>query len=237
MNKSRVAGCGLAAVLLASLASPCRGADDWKKALQKRLEASLPTSQIGYKGSIRSAGVMVVLQVDGIQADLQDSVTLPTNIFEDGRLSAGGTFLSSLANGGRAAGSGARVLGSGQKLYIQSIGVKNDEIKLIVFTVDQKESAILGTTRAYFMKAAIAFRFREGLESKDYDTVLKSIQKVLLPPEAASAPKSISLGQTAAEVEQALGKPEKIVNLGPKMIYSYKDLKVVLVDGKVSDVQ
>lgn len=237
MNRLRVGKCGMAIVLLASLAGPCDGADDWKKALQKRLEASLPTSQIGYKGSIKSAGAMVVLQVDGILADLQDSMTLPTNTFEDGKLSTGGTFLSNLANGGRAAGNGARALGAGQKLYIQSASVKNDEIKFIVFTADQKESAILGTTRAYFMKAAIAFRFREGLESKDYDTILKSIQKVLLLPEAASAPKSISLGQTAAEVEQALGKPEKIVNLGPKSIYSYKDLKVVFLDGKVSDVQ
>jgi hypothetical protein len=35
----------------------------------------------------------------------------------------------------------------------------------------------------------------------------------------------------------ALGKPDKIVNLGAKQIYVYKDLKVTFLNGKVSDVQ
>jgi hypothetical protein len=35
----------------------------------------------------------------------------------------------------------------------------------------------------------------------------------------------------------ALGQPEKIVNLGTKQIYVYKDLKITFVSGKVSDVQ
>jgi hypothetical protein len=35
----------------------------------------------------------------------------------------------------------------------------------------------------------------------------------------------------------AIGKPEKIVDLGAKQIYVYKDLKVTFVSGKVSDVQ
>lgn len=32
-------------------------------------------------------------------------------------------------------------------------------------------------------------------------------------------------------------KPDKIVHLGAKMIYVYKDMKIVFVDEKVSDVQ
>jgi uncharacterized membrane protein YgcG len=50
-------------------------------------------------------------------------------------------------------------------------------------------------------------------------------------------PETIQLGQTTDQVQGALGKPEKVVNLGPKMIYVYKDLKVTFVNGKVSDVQ
>jgi hypothetical protein len=53
----------------------------------------------------------------------------------------------------------------------------------------------------------------------------------------ASAPKSIQLGQTVSEVEAAFGKPEKVISLGSKTIYTYKDVKVVFMDGKVSDVQ
>jgi hypothetical protein len=50
-------------------------------------------------------------------------------------------------------------------------------------------------------------------------------------------PQSIEKGMTTDQVEAAMGKPEKIVNLGPKKIYVYKDLKVTFLNGKVFDVQ
>jgi hypothetical protein len=50
-------------------------------------------------------------------------------------------------------------------------------------------------------------------------------------------PASIDKGMTPDQVEAALGKPDKKVNLGPKMIYYYKDMKVIFISGKVSDVQ
>ncbi|HEX9111546.1 MAG TPA: hypothetical protein VF845_08720 [Terriglobales bacterium] len=53
------------------------------------------------------------------------------------------------------------------------------------------------------------------------------------PPE----PQQIEKGQTPDQVKASLGPPEKIVNLGAKQIYVYKDLKVTFVNGKVSDVQ
>lgn len=55
--------------------------------------------------------------------------------------------------------------------------------------------------------------------------------------QAPQAPETIQLGQSVEEVQAALGQPEKIVNLGAKQIYVYKDLKVTFVKGKVSDVQ
>jgi hypothetical protein len=53
------------------------------------------------------------------------------------------------------------------------------------------------------------------------------------PPE----PQQIEKGQTPDQVKAALGTPDKIVNLGPKQIYLYKDLKVTFLNGRVSDVQ
>jgi len=50
-------------------------------------------------------------------------------------------------------------------------------------------------------------------------------------------PAEIKLGMTMGEVESALGKPDKKVNLGAKQIYYYKDMKVTFKDGKVADVQ
>jgi hypothetical protein len=50
-------------------------------------------------------------------------------------------------------------------------------------------------------------------------------------------PQTIEKGQTTDQVQGSLGKPDKIVNLGAKQIWVYKDLKVTFVNGKVSDVQ
>ena len=50
-------------------------------------------------------------------------------------------------------------------------------------------------------------------------------------------PASIDKGMTPDQVQAALGNPDKIVNLGTKQIYVYKDLKVTFLNGKVSDVQ
>jgi hypothetical protein len=52
-----------------------------------------------------------------------------------------------------------------------------------------------------------------------------------------SGPVTISLGQSIADVESINGKPEKVIDLGAKKIYVYKDLKITFTDGRVSDVQ
>ena len=50
-------------------------------------------------------------------------------------------------------------------------------------------------------------------------------------------PQNISMGMTTDQVQGALGQPTKVVNLGPKQIYVYKDLKVTFFNGRVVDVQ
>ncbi len=57
------------------------------------------------------------------------------------------------------------------------------------------------------------------------------------PEQQQAEPQTIEKGQTTDQVQAALGKPDKIVNLGPKQLYVYKDLKVTFVNGKVVDVQ
>ena len=62
-------------------------------------------------------------------------------------------------------------------------------------------------------------------------------QQPAVHEQVQAEPQTIQLGQSTEEVQAALGKPEKIVNLGPKQIYVYKDLKVTFLNNKVSDVQ
>jgi|SRR5208337_3074672 len=57
------------------------------------------------------------------------------------------------------------------------------------------------------------------------------------PQQTQAEPQTIQLGQTTGQVRAVLGQPDKIVNLGAKQIYVYKDLKVTFVSERVSDVQ
>lgn len=57
------------------------------------------------------------------------------------------------------------------------------------------------------------------------------------PPPPPQEPKTITLGLTIDQVVGILGQPLRIANLGKKQIYTYKDLKVTFVDGKVTDIQ
>lgn len=57
------------------------------------------------------------------------------------------------------------------------------------------------------------------------------------PQQQQQEPQTIQMGMTTDQVKAAMGTPEKVVNLGPKQIYVYKDLKVTFLGGKVADVQ
>jgi hypothetical protein len=59
------------------------------------------------------------------------------------------------------------------------------------------------------------------------------------PPVDAPAPPpaEVQMGQSPDQVVAALGQPMQIFNVGTKMIYKYKSLKITFVNGKVTDVE
>ena len=56
-------------------------------------------------------------------------------------------------------------------------------------------------------------------------------------PEPPPPPTTVEIGQSIDQVVGILGTPDKIINLGVKQIYVYKDIKVTFVKGKVTDAQ
>jgi hypothetical protein len=57
------------------------------------------------------------------------------------------------------------------------------------------------------------------------------------PPAPAGPPPTVSIGESSTQVLQALGMPLQMVDLGKKKTYIYKNMKVIFIDDKVSDVQ
>ena len=66
--------------------------------------------------------------------------------------------------------------------------------------------------------------------------VLGQAGPIAAPPTSAG-PVTIEMGQSIADVVARMGNPVRIADLGQKKTYYYKDMKVIFVDGKVSDVQ
>ncbi len=56
-------------------------------------------------------------------------------------------------------------------------------------------------------------------------------------PQAQQAPATVQLGMTREQVIATLGQPTKIVNVGPKTIFTYPDLKIIFQNNQVADVQ
>jgi hypothetical protein len=53
----------------------------------------------------------------------------------------------------------------------------------------------------------------------------------------AQQPPTVSLGMTMNQVQSLLGPPKRFIDLGPKKMFIYDDMKVIFMDGRVSDVQ
>ena len=97
-----------------------------------------------------------------------------------------------------------------------------------------------GTTKQMRYSGYLAFMVdKPAMAAMNTDGAKRLLEAVLMPEDKATAvqTKTIELGQTTEEVEKIFGKPESVAKLGSKMIYTYKTMKVVFIDGKVSDVQ
>ena len=153
----------------------------------------------------------------------------------------------------------------GEKVYPTKIDVNVGKEK-ISFTVVACDDCN-GANSQSSMKGEVVFQFAKGyLEKAGVGDVEDAIGKVFLiaednqqaqgndsgqqmpqqqapPPQQTAAPQqqsepaTVQLGMTTDEVQSALGKPDKIFNVGPKQIYVYKDVKVTFQNGKVADVQ
>ena len=144
-----------------------------------------------------------------------------------------------------------RLFQVGEKVYPARIEVNqaNDKITLGIVACDSCNN----TDPPTFFKADVIFQFAKGyLATASPPQVMDVIAQVFTvddsggnqngqggppPNQPPPPPQTIQLGQTIDEVVAALGQPDKIVNLGAKQIYVYKDLKVTFLKGKVSNVQ
>jgi hypothetical protein len=223
-------------ILLASTPLPGYG-QAWKDSLATALEAAYPRSKRATLSPdrITRQGAVLVIRKDGITADLSSDVLGSVTKVRDGQVGETGGAAAALLTKEK-----SRIFKPGERVYLTDIKIGKREVMLLLLSVDMFDVASKGTTRQTRYKAALKFEFPDGyLATAAVADVEQAIEAVVATEAAvaAASTKTIALGQTRAQVEDILGKPERIVDLGAKVIYVYKDMKVTFVDGKVTDVQ
>lgn len=154
-----------------------------------------------------------------------------------------------------------RFLDVGERVFLTKLDVNT---KRSTITIDVMEcDACNGVQQVSSLKSGIVFDFAPGfLDSAAPGQVSDVIDQVLGPDEGAAqqpaaagqppqqpvaaaptqpqqAPGQIKKGDSPAQVEAAMGQPDTKIDLSPRMVYVYKslNLKVIFVNGQVSDIQ
>ncbi len=185
--------------------------------------------------------------------------------YKDGKLGMGfgdafGTdmALSAAHKGANVSNVPQRKFVAGEKFWITAFLVKDKYVILMVYSDPYQDVRYFGQLKFPYNKKSIPSAddlLKTIAEVLTVEPADNSAGGPAQPPPAASptpapiappppptdapaaAPKTIALGQTKDQVVASFGQPQKIVNLGTKEIYSYSDMKVTFVDGKVTDVQ
>jgi hypothetical protein len=250
---------GITPCLMAAQGVPL---EDQLKAQYKVVKMGSDTS--GY--AVVDAGTLLAIQKGGILGVPYSDTSVLSTKYEGGTVHSPSTLLSKgIGFGMKKFGKEqtTHLFQAGDKVYPSNIQVNlaKDNVAMGIVACDSCNK----TDPPTYNKAQVIFQFPKGsLAKASASEVEDTIGQLLAisddsqdqgqqgdqdqqgnnqgggqaqqqgpPPE----PQQIEKGQTPDQVKAALGPPEKIVNLGPKQIYVYKDLKVTFLNGKVSDVQ
>lgn len=246
-----------------ALVAPCAHAQDSKADLQRKLTAAFvltrPTAD--YTDIVKAGSILELHQEGLIMYTVADKVA-PTWTFKDGRLSMGfkstvsaDMQLGSIEQGLNHLNVPQRRFVPGEKVWITAATVKDDGAYLVLYSDAYDDVRYIGQIKIPFDKKT----------APPSDEVMKSIAEVVTtdapdggnaadppaqpappqqvappppPPDTAPVqPKTISLGLTKDQVVGILGQPGRVAKVGAKEIDYYPDMKVIFVNGKVTDIQ
>ncbi len=209
---------------------------DTRKNLEQDLRSTYKLAKTATleRNNVTVPGTIFVVQKDGLAADLADDAPFFTSRVQNGEVSQRGGAAALFSKGT------TKRLTSGERVYLLDIDVKDDRLRVGMLPVDTVAVQQKGSTKQTRYRGYVDFEFDKATMARmDLETAQKTIEAVLISEDkfAGSKTKTLELGQTVEQIEAILGKPITVAKLGTKTIYTYKDMKIVFTDGKVSDVQ
>ncbi len=211
-------------------------ASDEKNALKDALEVKYGLTKVSWdKVRVTDPGPVYVLKAEGVNADRATDMTMLINKIVDGHVQQPKGFGASMFSKQT-----TKQFKPGDRLYLTKIDVKDNGLLFWFISTETSDYSDKGSTKQTRYRAVLGFEIPKALlDASQADEIMKIVDPIVLLETAAQAAntKTVELGQSPDQVKTALGAPDKIIKLGPKDVYVYKDMKVVFVDGKVSDVQ
>jgi hypothetical protein len=251
-------GLAIAAILLGL--SPTVQGQDSKTEIQKRLEALFILTTIkDDRSDLVKAGSIVELHKDGLLMWSVDTAVPPICILKNDKLTMPFGLRANVGAELRKKQPGAndykvpsRTFVAGEKVWIVGAKVNDNGVIMEFYSDPYQDVRYYGEVWFQFPKGAVP-------AADDFMKNLAEVVTALPPPEEtettqpaapASTPpvvapvappaaptKTVSLGQTKDQVITILGQPPKIANVGTKEIDYYPDMKIIYINGRVTDIE
>lgn len=195
---------------------------------------SLTKTGWGSADRITRPGTIYVIHTDGLLARaIADHIT-PTNTIAKGQLipPARG-FRGAFGTSGD-----TEQVKPGQRFYIHQIETKEDGVVFTLLSLNTVPTVANGASTRSRVRLYLKFELPANDLAKLTPAALHELTDPVFLPEGSPAPlPTVHLGQSMADVCRIMGQPEKEVDLGSKKILVYPDLKVTLVEDKVTDAE
>jgi hypothetical protein len=248
-------------VLMAAMIFPMMPASAQEPTLQEQLAAQYKLVKMGSDTSgysVVEEGTLLAIQKGGLLGVPYSDTNVQSNKYEGGVVKSPNALVSKgIGFGMKRFGKEqtTKLFAKGDKVYPTKIEVnlEKDTVTMGIVACDTCNK----TDPTTYNKTNVVFAFPKGSltistdnqkdsqaqggdQQQGGDQGAQGAQQggqQPAPQEQQQEPASIEKGMSPDQVEAAMGKPEKKVTLGTKQIYYYKDMKVVFLNGKVSDVQ
>jgi hypothetical protein len=230
-----------------------------KTNIEQQLAAQYRPTTMSRSGEMVTAGSVLVLQKQGLLMYTVANPMPPQSTYKNGKISRnplgrgfGGDLINALNKPGPSASIEQRTLAAGELLWVTKVDIHKDGV---VFRLYSNPYGYFGELKFPFAKNAVppadqllstiaeVFAVQpDGASPAPATPPETPVTAPIAPPatpadQAPTQPPTISLGLTIDQVVAIMGQPERVADLGSKKIYSYKDMKITFLDGKVSDIQ
>jgi hypothetical protein len=232
------------------------------EALERKYVVTQTTSDFA---QITKDGTTMSMKCPGVYSIPSNLMMKPDNKVVDGKVQAPGTLAkyTLVKMGAHVLQTGEKVYITKIESKSEMTG---DSLKFTLLTVDELDVSGSDAKKKYDAYVSFKFK-KGYLDETPPEQVEQTIESVLAPEEAAAPepqqqaavparpaapatppapvvpatpagpPPTITMGESSSEVLQAMGMPLQMIDLGKKKTYVYKNMKIVFLNDKVSDVQ